>query len=69
MDDAFILYGLAQNTASRSLPWLSVRNISEPQAPNLTKATLSEWEGIYDAYGMYTTYNSALACWAIICGL
>lgn len=69
MDDAFIIYGLAQNAATRSIPWLSVRNISEPQAPNLSKATLAEWEKIYDAYGMYTTYNSALACWAIICGI
>jgi nucleoside phosphorylase len=69
MDDAFILYGLAQNTATGSLPWLSIRNISEPQAPNLSKATLSEWEEMYDAYGMYTTYNSAFACWAVICGL
>jgi hypothetical protein len=69
MDDAFIIYGLSQNAATKSLPWLSVRNISEPQAPNLSKATQAEWEKIYDAFGMYTTYNSALACWAVICGL
>ncbi len=69
MDDAFILYGLTENAGTAKLPWLSVRNISEPQAPDLSKATLSEWEEIYDAYGMYTTYNSALACWAVICGL
>jgi hypothetical protein len=69
MDDAFIIYGLAQNAGTAKLPWLSVRNISEPQAPNLSKATQTEWENMYDAYGMYTTYNSALACWAVICGL
>jgi hypothetical protein len=69
MDDAFILYGLSQNAGTAKLPWLSVRNISEPQAPNLSKATQTEWENMYDAYGTYTTYNSALACWAVICGL
>ena len=69
MDDAFILYGLSQNTGTAKLPWLSIRNISEPQAPNLLKATQTEWEDMYDAYGTYTTYNSAFACWAVICGL
>ena len=69
MDDAFILYGLSQNTGTAKLPWLSIRNISEPQAPNLSKATQTEWEDMYDAYGTYTTYNSAFGCWAVICGL
>lgn len=69
MNDAFVAFALSQNAATKKLPWLSIRNMSEPQAPDLSKATKTEWENMYTAFGLYTTYNSAFACWAVICGL
>ena len=67
MNDAFVAYALSKLPGN--LPWLSIRNMSEPQAPDLSSATKAKFHGMYLKYGLYTTYNSALACWAVICGL
>jgi len=63
MDDAI----LAQATAGKT-PFGSVRNISDPiQNAALTDSFQGHWgEAIYTAYGLYTSYNGALAAWAIL---
>jgi hypothetical protein len=46
----------------------SVRNISDPvQNASLPPAFQAHWgQAIYDAYGFYTSYNGAIAAWAIL---
>jgi len=65
MDDAV----LAKATAGKS-PFGSVRNISDPiQNAALPDRVQGNWgEAIYTAYGLYTSYNGALAAWAILSG-
>jgi len=65
MDDAIIA-----RTASGKTAFGSVRNISDPlQAAALPAAFQGHWgEAIYTAYGFYTSYNGALAAWAILRG-
>jgi hypothetical protein len=67
MNDAFVAFALSKG--NKKVPWLSIRNMSEPQAPNLSEATKNKWADMYNAYGGYTTYNSAFACWSVIAGL
>jgi nucleoside phosphorylase len=64
MDDAVIAM------AAGKTPFGSVRNISDPiQNATLTDAFQGHWgEAIYTAYGLYTSYNGALAAWAILSG-
>ena len=69
MNDAFVVFALSQVNATKNIPWLSIRNMSEPQAPDLSTATKKKWHQMYDDIGFYTTYNSAFACWAVICGI
>jgi len=69
MNDAFVSFALSANDATKKIPWLAIRNMSEPQAPDLSKPTKNKWSNMYKAIGFYTTYNSAFACWAVICGL
>jgi hypothetical protein len=64
MDDAVI--GEACKTAGVSFGF--VRNISDPvQNSALPVKAGGNWGSvIYDAYGLYTSYNGALAAWAVL---
>ena len=66
MDDAVI----AQNCVANNIAYGSVRNISDPvQNSTLTAKIQAHWgQAIYDAYGFYTSYNGAIAAWAIVHG-
>ncbi|HEX2078347.1 MAG TPA: hypothetical protein VHG08_11580 [Longimicrobium sp.] len=66
MDDA-VLWKVCQE---RGTPFGSVRNVSDPvQNAALPSEAQSNWGSIlYDTYGVYTSYNGALATWAILCG-
>jgi nucleoside phosphorylase len=65
MDDAVIAMAAAGKTA-----FGSVRNISDPiQNFALPDAFQGHWgEAIYTAYGIYTSYNGAIAAWAVLNG-
>jgi hypothetical protein len=64
MDDAII----AKVCAGRNTPFGFVRNISDPaQSASLPAEAQAHWgQTIYDCYGFYTSYNGALAAWAMI---
>jgi nucleoside phosphorylase len=66
MDDAII----AEVCKAASVLFGSVRNISDPvQNVALPPEFQSHWgEAIYDVYGFYTSYNGAIAAWAILSG-
>jgi nucleoside phosphorylase len=62
MDDAIIA------RAAGKTPFGSVRNISDPiQNAALPDKFQGHWgEAIYTAYGLYTSYNGAVAAWALL---
>lgn len=64
MDDALI----AKVCLSGNTSFGFVRNISDPvQNESLPAEVQGNWGGvIYNAYGLYTSYNGALASWAIV---
>jgi nucleoside phosphorylase len=64
MDDAII--GQVAQAAGVSFGF--VRNISDPvQNAALSSSIQGSWgSAIYDAYGFYTSYNGALAAWAML---
>lgn len=64
MDDAVIGKVCNENGVAFGF----VRNISDPvQNAALPQDVQGNWGSfIYDAYGMYTSYNGALAAWAIL---
>jgi hypothetical protein len=64
MDDAVI----AKVCQSKQTAFGFVRNISDPvQNAALPQKVQGNWgSAIYDAYGFYTSYNGALAAWAIV---
>jgi nucleoside phosphorylase len=66
MDDAI----LAEVCAAGNVAFGSVRNISDPvQNVALPAEFQAHWgQAIYDAYGFYTSYNGAIAAWAILNG-
>ena len=67
MDDGTLPLALSQMKSG--LPWLSVRNASDPMVPSSLGdlAVQKKWAAkIYQRYGYWTTVNSALACWGII---
>ena len=66
MDDAII--GEVCEAAGTAFGF--VRNISDPvQSASLSAEIQGEWAStIYDAYGFYTSYNGALAAWAMLAG-
>lgn len=70
MDDSTLPLALAQ--AGLSVPWVSVRNASDPEVPS-SEGDLEQqkkWASkIYDKYGYWTTVCSALTCWGIIAEL
>src|SRR6185295_4203280 len=64
MDDAVI--GKVCESSGTSFGF--VRNVSDPvQNQNLPSKVQGKWGStIYDAYGFYTSYNGALAAWAVL---
>jgi nucleoside phosphorylase len=64
MDDAII----GRACASRGMAFGSVRNVSDPvQNAALPARVQGSWGStVYDAYGFYTSYNGALAAWAML---
>jgi hypothetical protein len=64
MDDAV----LAQACDSAGIAFGSVRNISDPvQNASLPAEVQGNWGSvIYETYGLYTSYNGALAAWALL---
>lgn len=67
MDDATL--PLALRDLGSSIPWLSIRNASDPEVPSSigTLEEQSKWASrIYEKYGYWTTVGSAIACWAVI---
>ena len=64
MDDAVI----AEACAASRTPYGFVRNLSDPaQNSALPAKVQGNWgSAIYDAYGFYTSYNSAVAAWAML---
>ncbi len=72
MDDAVI----AREANAMNVPFACIRNISDPIVPGKTKsgATIpdsirNDWSGlIYTTFGLYSSFNGALATWATIAG-
>ena len=66
MDDAII----GEVCEAAGIAFGFVRNISDPvQSASLSADIQGEWAStIYDAYGFYTSYNGALAAWAMLAG-
>jgi len=65
MDDAII----AETCVAANIAFGFVRNISDPaQNSEITPAKMQgHWgEAVYSAYGFYTSYNGAIATWAIL---
>jgi nucleoside phosphorylase len=64
MDDAIV----AMVCEQEGTPFGSVRNVSDPAQPaDLSSDAQSDWGGaVYDVYGLYTSFNGALAAWAVI---
>jgi nucleoside phosphorylase len=69
MDDATL--PLALGDIKSTVPWLSIRNASDPQVAHMStlKAEKAWAEKIYEEYGYWTTVGSAIACWAVIADL
>ena len=66
MDDAVI----GKVCKSKNVSFGFIRNVSDPvQNAALPSGVQGNWgSAIYDSYGVYTSYNGALAAWAIIAG-
>ncbi len=64
MDDAIV----AKVCSAADVPFGFVRNISDPiQNASLPPEVQAHWaQAIYDAYGFYTSFNSALIAWAVL---
>jgi nucleoside phosphorylase len=64
MDDAIV----GRACASNQLSFGFVRNVSDPVQNAALPATVQgNWgSAVYDAYGFYTSYNGALAAWAML---
>lgn len=64
MDDAII----GETCKSAGMNFGFVRNVSDPaQAAGLPAKVQGNWGGaVYDVYGFYTSYNGALAAWAML---
>ncbi len=67
MDDALI----GEVCAVAGVAFGFVRNVSDPvQSAALPAEVQGRWgSAIYDAYGFYTSFNGALAAWAVLAGL
>lgn len=64
MDDAII----AKACSANGVPFGFVRNVSDPaQGAALPAKVQGNWgSAVYDTYGFYTSYNGALAAWAML---
>jgi nucleoside phosphorylase len=64
MDDAII----GEACASSGIAFGFVRNVSDPvQSATLPAKVQGNWgSAVYDAYGFYTSYNGAVAVWAML---
>jgi nucleoside phosphorylase len=64
MDDAII----GDACTANDMAFAFVRNVSDPvQSAALPAKVQGNWgSAIYDAYGFYTSYNGALAAWAVL---
>jgi nucleoside phosphorylase len=64
MDDAVI----GEACAASGTAYAFVRNLSDPaQSAALPPKVQGNWGGaVYDAYGLYTSYNGAVAAWALL---
>jgi hypothetical protein len=64
MDDAVI----GEACAASGTAFGFVRNVSDPvQSAALPPRVQGDWgSAVYDAYGFYTSYNGALAAWAML---
>ena len=64
MDDAVV----AMEATAKNIAFGIVRNISDPvQVSSLTSSIQESWAGtIYNTYGFYSSFNGALAAWAIL---
>jgi nucleoside phosphorylase len=69
MDDATLPLALADIRSD--VPWLSIRNASDPQVAHMRSIEAEKaWaEKIYEKYGYWTTVGSAIVCWAVIADL
>ena len=67
MDDA-VIGEACKGTATQ---FGFVRNVSDPVQNAALPATVQgNWgSAVYDAYGFYTSYNGALAAWAMLAWL
>jgi hypothetical protein len=67
MDDAII----GQVCSASNVAFTFVRNVSDPvQNAALPASMQGNWgSAIYDCYGLYTSYNGALAAWALLAAL
>jgi nucleoside phosphorylase len=64
MDDAIV----GEACVANGVAFAFVRNLSDPvQSAALPPKVQGNWgSAVYDAYGLYTSYNGALAAWAIL---
>jgi nucleoside phosphorylase len=74
MDDATLPLALSLVTTPEisNIPWLSVRNASDPEVPSSigNLEAQAKWASeIYEKYGYWTTVGSAIVCWAVIADL
>lgn len=72
MDDAVLPLTLDTEMYETALPWLSIRNASDPQVASSIGDldAQKKWAaGIYSKYGYWTTVGSAITCWAVIADL
>jgi hypothetical protein len=68
MGDASL--GLACSQLGNNAPaWIAIRNASDPQigGPSSIQSKADKAARIYEKYGYWTTVNSAIACWAVVC--
>jgi hypothetical protein len=66
MDDAI----LGEVCGAAGVAFGFVRNVSDPvQSATLPAEIQGNWgSAVYDAYGIYTSFNGALAAWAMLAG-
>lgn len=71
MDDGALPVALASPDAPSDIKYLSIRNASDPQIPQMKSVEVEKQAAakIYKQYGYWTTTCSAIAVWAVIADL